>query len=362
MENPELLSLLHRRHADLVPLSYHLATADLARINRESPNFPPLLNFIPPAWWARRDLLQDKVLRTAGLVFKDISPAGLRWLRRAPAETLICFYHSFEETKQQEKKSEADSGLLSIVGEVAEVMAGLPPQAAGQPELAALVIKSVWRLLLNINKINSKPDPVLIHRLVRLLARHLTATWAGAGGKAAVISFSIGDEIIDWFRVEGQRQGLPDKNSTWLSIKRRSDKWHEEVWRRRQRERQGRRGWPGGCFLWRDDFEAMEKEENAAWVSLLGEMTIDSLKIKPLVSDLDLYKEGLEMRHCVSSYTWQCLKGGWRLFSLLETDGTRSTLSLRPQSNGFVIDQHKGLANNQVSPAASKVAREVCRL
>jgi hypothetical protein len=165
------------------------------------------------------------------------------------------------------------------------------------------------------------------------------------------------EAIIDWFRAEGQERGLPDKNSTWLSLKRRSDKWHEEVWRQD-------RNLGHGCVRFGPCWPMPHKAEegNLTWDSLLKEMTIDGVIIKPLVSGADLYTEGREMRHCVSSYSFRCLKDGLRLFSLTEPDGTRSTLSLIPQNIGFAIDQHKGLNNRPVSFAAAKAAREVCRL
>ena len=94
----------------------------------------------------------------------------------------------------------------------------------------------------------------------------------------------------------------------------------------------------------------------------MGETIVDGIKIKPLVSGLDLYLEGREMRHCVSSYVQICLKEGRRIFSLAEPGGRRSTLSLVPRGDEFAIDQHKGPANGPVSPAAAKAAQKICRL
>jgi hypothetical protein len=314
-------------------LSRHLAaqSADLARLSREAPNCLPLLNFIPPAWWSRRDLLQDKVLRAAGPFFKSISPAGLRWLRRAPAEILDNFHryfkgfplYSFEEDR------------LSIAREVVEVMAGLPPQEADRPDFAETVFELSWHLLTGLREINPQPDQTLRHSLASLQVSHVMATWA-AGKQFSTDDI---DEVLDWFIDEGRPQGLPDKNSNWLSLMRRSDKWHREVWQREQAE-----------------------EANTVWTSLLGETVIDGIKITPLTSGLDLFNEGREMRHCVSSYTQRCLNLGYRIFSLDEADGTRSTLSLRPQNDGYTIEQHAGPGNGPVSPAAARAALKICRL
>ena len=334
-------------------LSRHLGdqSADLARINRESPNLHPLLNFIPPAWWSRRDLFQDKVLKAASPVFKSFSPAGLRWLRRLTANDLSYFNYLFDYRKSN---GHSEAAILSTAGEMAEVMAGLPPRAAGLPELTGTIFDKVWRLLLKLRGNIPTSEQILVHRLARLLARHILTSirvtykqynkqyyWEGDEAEMDEIDNGLRndmDAIIDWFRAEGHQQYLPDKNSTWLSLKRRSERWHREVWRRKRAD-----------------------EANATWKSRLGEMTIDGIKIKPLITGLDLHKEGHEMRHCVGSYARLCLRGH-RIFSLLEADGTRSTLSLRPKSDGFAIDQHKGLDNGPVSPASAKAAREICRL
>jgi hypothetical protein len=313
----------------------------LARISRESPNVLPLLNFIPPARWSRRDLLQDKVLRAASPFFKNFSPAALRWLRRAPAETLDSFHFYFDHFKND---SSANAHLW-IFREVAELMAGLPARATEQPELAKEIIVYSYNVLAWFPEMYQNGLTAGVKRLLRLLAGHLMALWAAReclpGGLASEDVLYDEDgffDILDWFEVEGQAQGLPDKNSTWRSLKRRSDKWHENVWRRKL------------------------TEKNTAWESLLGETVIDGLKITPLVTGLDLYNEGHEMRHCVQTYASRCVNEGWRVFSLKEAEGTRSTLSLRPQNNNYIIDQHKGPENAPVSPAAARAAREVCRL
>jgi len=312
----------------------------LARISRESPNILPLLNFIPPAWWTRRDLLQDKVLRAASPVLKNCSPAGLRWLRRAPAEMLDSFHYYLRKYKHEQS---------DIPGEVAEVMADLPPWAADQFELAETVMYCSLVLLKNIRAGLPNCAPARAKRLLRLLARHITDKWEyGEQLFRKAMTQAIEEEvvpIIDWLRAEGHR--LPDKNSTWSSLKRRSDKWHEGFRRATLLEK----------LRW-----ALGGNENSAWESLLGETVIDGLKITPLITGMDLYNESLAMRHCVITYAPRCLYEGWRIFSLQEADGARSTLSLRLQNNSYVIDQHKGPENRPVSLDAAQAAREVCRL
>ena len=336
----------------------------LARINRETPNLPPLLNLVAPEAWSRPDLWQDRVLRASGPIFSRMSAGALRWLRRAPAPVLDSFRH-FLEKAQKEGRLPLEY-LPVAAGRLAEVLAGLPPpRADGQP--LELLMAAVWNLLRLL--INDQPDSLLVTRLARLLARHILAlpviTTSGLLARIWPPIHQRGEDfgvqsVIDWFRAVGREQGLPDKNSTWSSLKRRSDQWHREVWQRR-----GRgifRNVLGFDVFGADRRMANLEEENAAWESLLGSMEIEGIQIKPLVTGLDLSNEGRAMRHCVVSYARRCLENGCRIFSLTEPDGRRSTLSLSPSPGGFVIDQHKGPDNGPVSPAAARAAREICRL
>ena len=349
-------SLFPLRRPDNIRLSQVLEaqSEDLVRIKRESPKAWKLLNFIPSTWWPRRDLLQDRVLRAASPLFANFSPAGLRWLRRAPAETL----HYFRLCLEKVEKGWAGLEQPMVASVVAELMAALPPRATEQPELAEAVMVSFLRLLNDIFEwgYDWASLQLLYDRLLRLQARHIVALWDSSENpeeELAGIKEEVRDEgkyILDWLNVVGHQRGLPDKNSTWRSLKRRSDKWHEGFRRPEVRDNL------------REAREALAGNENAAWESLLGETVIDGLKVTPLVTGMALYNESLEMRHCVITYAPHCVNEGWRIFSLEEAGGARSTLSLKPESNGLAIDQHKGPDNRPVSPAAARAAREVCRL
>jgi len=188
-----LLFPLRRGHDGLVPLSLYLAAqpqkAGLARLSRETPDFLPLLNFIPPAFWSRPDLLQDEVLRSASPVFENLSPAALGWLRRAPADALARFHHCFKTRRYpwtffavvayQVKIKSGDPPLpdyLAIARDVAETMAELPPRAAWPAGLLETIIEKVWKLFIKFNW--RRADPARTARLARHLARRLAAPGA----------------------------------------------------------------------------------------------------------------------------------------------------------------------------------------
>ena len=346
----EVLSLARLMRKDIHLSDYLKARAQrkhLARLARETPDFMPVLDLIPCEWWARRDLLRDKVLRFTNPIFKYASAAGLRWLRRASAKAL----GHFCQRSGVPTNGRRPWGVLVI-----EVMAELSPWPGGAfwESCQAVLIEEtlslglclyVKGLMMGVEDVLAEVDPVSARRLVRTLARHLLNRAADQRRQRADLDEMCvpaldKDDVADWYIAEGQRRGLPDKNSTWVSLRRRAERWHQEIWRRE-----------------------MAEDENAAWESLLGPLEMEGIKIKPLVTGLELYNEGREMRHCIVSYAQRCLEFGYRIFSLIEPDGRRSTLSLRPSSSGvFVLDQHKGPENAPASRAAARAARKICGL
>ena len=86
--------------------------------------------------------------------------------------------------------------------------------------------------------------------------------------------------MSDYLHAEGFAQGLPDKNSSWASLLRRSEDWHRRI-RILNMEREGR-------FL--------------RWGSIIPETVIDCVICTPLTNSQALAEEGYEMSHCVGSY------------------------------------------------------------
>jgi len=247
----ELLDLLFPLRGHEVILSQYLAAQAqweaLERIGRKTPNRPPLLNFIPPAAWSRPDLWQDRVLRASAPIFSRMSARALRWLRRAPAHILDSFLFFFYDPPYRNYLPK-EYWPTAAAGMTVEVLAGLSPQALKEPELADFLIVNLFSLLHTLRR-EDFADP-LVARLPHLLARHISKLRGHEGlglkryregaGKFWVehsdLSYRSPDfkdfgsySIIGWFLNEGRERGLPDKKSTWASLKRRSDQWHEET-------------------------------------------------------------------------------------------------------------------------------------
>ncbi len=122
--------------------------------------------------------------------------------------------------------------------------------------------------------------------------------------------------MADYLHAEGFAQGLPDKNSSWSSLLRRSEDWHRRIALR--------------C--------PKREEERLEWDSLLPETVIDGVVCTPLTDSQALAEEG----------------------ALKEPDGTRSTLGIWLNGkDGVSLDQHRGPHNSAVSRKAAAAAEKL---
>jgi hypothetical protein len=86
------------------------------------------------------------------------------------------------------------------------------------------------------------------------------------------------------------------------------------------------------------------------WPSALPAYESAGLRVVPLTDSLMLAREGMEMRHCVASYSRDCVRGDTRIFALEDVDtGERATLELRRRSWVWFAGQIKGACNADVS-------------
>lgn len=143
------------------------------------------------------------------------------------------------------------------------------------------------------------------------------------------------------------------KAISWPWIQARSQEWHNAV---------------------------LEKSASAAtWTPLQdGQFDCGPKWIaKELTSGGALFREGKEMRHCVSSYADRCARGDSRVFSLRSVDGLwKSTIELgcdyggparRGADGGLLaplsvkIIQHRAFANSLPSPMAKNAAERLAK-
>jgi len=123
---------------------------------------------------------------------------------------------------------------------------------------------------------------------------------------------------------------------------------------------------------WHDERRQLERLSirNLSWIPLLEYTTKYEIvapnggcwTFEELLSSEDLWEEGKQMHHCVASYDTRCARGQSCIFAVSDPQGHRvSTLEIHlgwesPGHKRFVIEQHRGPRNAQVSAEAERAA------
>ena len=143
---------------------------------------------------------------------------------------------------------------------------------------------------------------------------------------------------LDWLRAEGFAAGFPQKNSTWASLRHRSDEWHARMRTRKKKA-----------------------EPERHWDSALPSIVIDGITFTPLTSSFALLHEGETMQHCVASYADLCQSNRYRVFTVCDADGKRSTLGITINKRGDEArwDQHYGKCNSAVSARVKAAGKKL---
>lgn len=107
-----------------------------------------------------------------------------------------------------------------------------------------------------------------------------------------------------------------------------------------------------------------------SWPGLIEEpMTLENgIVIHPLTTSAELEEESKYMKHCVWSYTKNCLEDNYHIFSLRQENGKRvSTLSLRDTFNDqnkrhMIHNQNRGVKNATPSDQAKQAAEMLLKM
>lgn len=329
----------------------------LLRVISESRNLLPLLVSIDFKHWHRSDLFSRKLwVRGA----RKTTPVDRGFYNASESGQHLSGYgrssrhgfHSFETKAAWRWLSNAS--MLIVKSWVAY---GRDNAVATNLALATSNIQRRIPVVAVVRLIEASPDnrhardlprygvsPVL-QQVYRLYLTHAAQLWADEGFKsvrawAGYPGSNRFSDVVDYLEGEGFAQGLPDKNSTWTSLERRSADWHRRI-----------------------AIQNMEKQLSGIpeqhWEAAVREVEIDGIACRPLLSSREMAVEGYEMSHCVGGYTPRCIDGRYRVYSLLEPDGTRSTLGLRITRRQVSVEQHRGKYNGPISPLAEAAGREL---
>lgn len=331
---------------------YHLGDYLLYARNREvflkhsfeRKNLLPIIQYINPEYWGRNDLFSKKLWVKNGrkrtmVDFGKFNQADSKyasfnhnsswnWLCKSKITVVRSWaenfrgHENYENVLQNIVKANIDKQLPSIV--------------------YVTLMRATWSdECYRLTRAGCDPWVAIVYRS---FASHAHNIWKSQGYKFLRVYLGLQahremGEISDWLVAEGLGLGFPAKNSTFQSLIDRTNDWHRRM--------------------------AAEKTRlnNVTWESLISECTLDEVVVKPLTSRSDLALEGYDQKHCVESYTMECKEGNYRLFSLVEPDGTRSTLGIVKVKNGrnpqWIVSQHRGKHNGAVSKLASDVAMKV---
>lgn len=321
-------------------LRYAPYCSELTRLLAENRNCLPLLRRIRAEQWRRTDLFSRKLWvkdgrkttlldrsgfaeplrvprfrRSASLRLASFeTPAAHRWLMRAPVSVVACF-------------------ATSLNGAALENIAhsNLPKR------VPAIVLQA---LLDSSRRLVDRICPE-VQRAFRAWANRCCEIWKAQGfaylrENMRGLANELRD-VLDWIHAEGLARGQPDKNGTWQSMARQSADWHER------------------CAISRG-------HDCLRWESLVGECEIDGYQVRPLISSQDLAVEGYQLHHCVGTYDAWCDDGVFRIFSLTDAQGARSTLCIeRTEGGPWVVQQVRAAHNAAVPIAAEAVARAVAK-
>jgi hypothetical protein len=320
-------------------LRYARLREPLLRVSQEQRNLLPLLPKIASAQWARKDLFSRKLwvrdgrrctlvdyTRFSATEFNTFhsfdSPAAFRWLCKAQL-TVVRYWSNEKDTSVLENLAKAN------------ITVRIP--AIAWCHLIAHAVR--WRIAeLGVGEV--------AQRLYRVFATHCAVLWKNQGFNAVKswlggAEANLGD-VGDWLIAEGIAQGHPVKNATWSSLLRRCQEWHE-----------------------RSAVEYVERStsDNPTWCSLVPDTEFNGLNVMPLDSAKELALDGYRQHHCIGSYAHECVQGRYRAYTLIEPDGTRSTVGLYLGSDGnWSIDQHRGKYNSTPTDVAADAAKRLLAL
>ena len=158
-------------------------------------------------------------------------------------------------------------------------------------------------------------------------------------------------QVADYVRSQIDRAhgGRPITSTTWGGLVKASNLWHQDRVHVEMQRRIGREA-------------AQNQGMIRTWNSLIPAQEIASMQVSPMVSILDLYREGRDMRNCVGSYGDQCHSGRSRIFSIRGSDRTAATVELQRIDSKWVVSQVKGMLNAKVSPEVTGIAKEIAKL
>ncbi|WP_020406884.1 PcfJ domain-containing protein [Hahella ganghwensis] len=332
-----MLAIDYRDTCFLSYLRYARFRSGLLKVSTERRNLLPLLPGINPEQWGRNDLLSRNLWVKDGRKTTPLDRSPVRIQNGKGANRRIpTHYQSFEVAAAWRWLSNASSVIVrewagrkdnTIITNIA--LANICSKA---PVYAYV---QIIRLARRLQRYGVSERMQL---LLRLFFDYSAKLWKKKGYTAVRIwlrdsSHSTFRDLLDYLEAEGFEEGVLNKRSTWKALIRRSDDWHQRIAIQRMED-------------------ALSGLTVLKWGSLINETMIDKVLFVPLNCSKSLAVEGYELDHCVGDYAELCYQGRYRVFSVQEPDGKRSTLGIEIEQSKASWDQHECKYREQPSVKA----------
>lgn len=333
-------------------LRFALYRNGLLKVSKEHRNLLPILPKINPRAWGRDDLFSRKLWVKDGRKTTALERKGVKvtkekgsgiypWSENIP---LVAFEHQ----TAWRWLSKASSVIVSEWNVSKTIL--VTNIALANISVKAPVYAYVC-LLRKSSQFNCYGVSPAMQCIVRCFINHCAKMWKEKGFKETRHWLKRGHDasenhfsnIFDYLDAEGFALGYPNKHTTWASLSRHSEDWHNRI-----------------------AIENMERELSGIkiikWSSLIKETEFDGVTFTPLENSKDLAVEGYQMHHCVRQYAGYCQSGKYRVFSVVDAEGIRSTLGLSIKGSKVVIDQHMGKYNGEITQSARNAGLKILSL
>ncbi|MCS4089756.1 PcfJ domain-containing protein [Rhizobium sp. BK176] len=345
---------------------YFAANRDaVLKVWKERRNLIPLLPYISRHYWAG-----DELFSTA----KWTDPVGplsdpgfnLIPIRNLPSQHVgRGMFSPFESSRGYQWLSRSKSTVVKAWARgrknnlVTDLMAELNLPKDTAVLVIANIVDQMDDAIAKLERGEVGEDRQRFLTAFRAYAAHWAAVRREHGYRRMVRALTYENEgtgnVIDFLVAQGFADNLPARNATWASLIRRSHEWHQQQ-AALYRNRMPAAG--GGYDYFRPDDQDLPRE----WVSLVPTQEILECKVRPIDQYDGVAIEGGEMAHCVGSYAHLCARDRYRVYSITEPDGTRSTLGFHLEDGSAYFDQVQGFGNSRPSELVKKVAHQVVGL
>ena len=130
------------------------------------------------------------------------------------------------------------------------------------------------------------------------------------------------------------RENMKLRSTTWSGLVKKSDRWHRENFLRQY------------SYMF-DDVLAAYQGHYRRWHSLVGRYTYEerNITLSAIDSDLGLFHETADMRHCVVGYGDQCERGSTRIFQIHKDEKHIGTAEIVLDEKTWKVGQVRGELN-----------------